>query len=71
MEQRRSSRNRTLLQGRVVFNNRFSLLDCTVRDLSETGAQIAFAHPRYASITTRAGDPKKGPVDLSQGDVVD
>jgi hypothetical protein len=45
MEQRRSSRNRTLLQGRVVFNNRFSLIDCTVRDLSETGAQIAFAHP--------------------------
>jgi hypothetical protein len=29
----------------VVLNNRFSLLDCIVRDLSETGAQVAFAHP--------------------------
>jgi hypothetical protein len=29
----------------VVFNNRFSLIECTVRDLSDTGAQIAFAHP--------------------------
>ena len=45
MEHRRSQRKRTILQGRVVFNNRFSLLDCIVRDLSETGAQVAFAHP--------------------------
>lgn len=45
MEHRSSQRTRTILQGRVVFNNRFSLLECTVRDLSETGAQIAFAHP--------------------------
>jgi hypothetical protein len=29
----------------VVLNNRFSLLECIVRDLSDTGAQIAFAHP--------------------------
>ncbi len=36
---------RTLLKGRVVFNNRFSLIECIVRDLSGTGARIAFAHP--------------------------
>jgi hypothetical protein len=29
----------------VILNNRFSVLDCIVRDLSETGAQVAFAHP--------------------------
>jgi hypothetical protein len=45
MEHRRSQRTRTILQGRVVLNNRFSLLECIVRDLSDTGAQIAFAHP--------------------------
>jgi hypothetical protein len=45
MEHRRSQRTRTILQGRVVLNNRFSLLECIVRDLSNTGAQIAFAHP--------------------------
>jgi hypothetical protein len=45
-EHRRSSpRKRTLLQGRIVFNDRFSLIECVVRDLSETGARIAFEHP--------------------------
>ena len=45
MEHRSSQRTRTILQGRVVFNDRFSLIECIVRDLSETGAQIAFSHP--------------------------
>lgn len=46
MNQRRSSsRVRTILQGRIVFNERFSLIECTVQDLSDTGAKIAFAHP--------------------------
>jgi hypothetical protein len=43
-EGRRSSqRKRTLLKGQVVFNNRASALDCTVRDLSDTGARVTFA----------------------------
>jgi PilZ domain len=45
MEHRSSPRTRTILQGRVVFNDRFSLIECIVRDLSEIGAQIAFSHP--------------------------
>jgi hypothetical protein len=46
MEQRRSSKRvRTILAGRIVFNNRFSTIECTVRDLSETGARIYFPHP--------------------------
>ncbi len=44
MNDRRSSqRRRTVLKGRIVFNNRCSILDCTVRDLSDTGARIYFA----------------------------
>jgi len=42
---RASPRKRTLLQGSIVFNDRFSLIKCVVRDLSETGARIAFEHP--------------------------
>ncbi len=42
-DRRSSKRRRTVLKGRVVFNNRSSVLDCTVRDLSNTGAQLAFA----------------------------
>ena len=44
MDERRSSKRwQTVLKGRIVFNNRSSVLDCTVRDLSETGARIYFA----------------------------
>ena len=42
-DRRSSKRRRTVLKGRVVFNNRSSVLDCTVRDLSDTGAQITLA----------------------------
>jgi hypothetical protein len=46
MDQRRSSKRvRTFMEGRIVFNNRFSLIDCFVRDLSEAGARIAFPRP--------------------------
>jgi hypothetical protein len=45
MEQRSRKRQRTLLEGRIVFNNRFSLIECRVRDLSDTGARIMFEHP--------------------------
>jgi hypothetical protein len=44
MDERRSSKRwQTVLKGRVLFNNRNSVFDCTIRDLSETGARIYFA----------------------------
>ena len=42
-DKRATKRWRTVLKGRVVFNDQASVLDCTVRDLSQTGAQIHFA----------------------------
>lgn len=46
VEQRRvSPRSRTLLEGHIIYNNRLSRMECTVRDLSETGARIVFAQP--------------------------
>jgi len=39
-EQRVSVRKRTLLRGRIVFNNGASSMDCLVRDLSEDGARL-------------------------------
>lgn len=60
MEQRRvSTRLRTLLEGRVVFNNRFSLIECTVRDISESGAQIMFAHPVRIPLEVELEIPKR------------
>ena len=42
IERRRSTRNRTLIGGKVIFNQRQSTLDCTVRNLSEDGALLVF-----------------------------
>lgn len=41
-ERRRSVRNRTLIGGKVIFNQRQSTLDCTIRNLSEDGALLVF-----------------------------
>jgi hypothetical protein len=37
---RAAQRTRTLLQARIEFNNGATTVDCTVRDLSETGARL-------------------------------
>lgn len=39
-----SSRRRVLKAGRIVFNNRSSTIDCTVRSLGESGAGIDVGH---------------------------
>jgi hypothetical protein len=40
-EQRISNRRRTLKEGRVILSDS-TLLDCTIRDMSEGGARIQF-----------------------------
>lgn len=42
-ERRAAPRRRTLKSGRAIFNNKQSVLSCTVRDLSATGAKLRFA----------------------------
>ena len=42
-EHRASPRRRTLKGGRIVINNGFSTFECTVRNLSETGARLKVA----------------------------
>jgi hypothetical protein len=38
-----SPRQRSFLQGRIMFNNRRSSLDCLVRDISDQGAKLKFS----------------------------
>jgi diguanylate cyclase (GGDEF)-like protein len=38
MERRQSDRKRTLRSGKITFNNRRSVVDCTIRNMSDTGA---------------------------------
>lgn len=45
-EQRRhAARHKTMLSGKLVFNEMSSVVDCFVRDLSDTGARIKLAAP--------------------------
>jgi PilZ domain len=44
-ERRKSHRLRAYLGGRISFDNRFSTLDCLVRNLSQNGAKLVFAGP--------------------------
>ncbi len=60
MDQRSSKRNRTFLNGRIIFNNRCSVISCTVRDLSDTGARIAFGHVIEIPAEFEFEIPKKG-----------
>jgi hypothetical protein len=41
-QRRMASQKRTLKKGRIVFNNRRSVIDCTVRNLSE-GARCCWS----------------------------
>lgn len=40
VEKRPATRIRTIMNGRIIFNNRSATLDCLVRNLSETGAKL-------------------------------
>jgi hypothetical protein len=42
-ELRTSARSRSIIGGKVVFNARHSILDCILRDVSETGAKLVFS----------------------------
>jgi PilZ domain-containing protein len=42
-ERRLRKRWRTVLKGQVVLNNRSSVLDCSVRNPSDIGANLVFA----------------------------
>jgi hypothetical protein len=60
MDQRSSKRHRTFLDGRIIFNNRCSVINCTVRDVSDTGARVAFGHIILIPTEFELEIPKKG-----------
>ena len=43
MKPRNKPRQRTLKAGRIIFNNKSSILTCTVRSLSDSGACVQLA----------------------------
>ena len=45
LERRRVARTRTVLGARAIYNDRFSTMDCRVRDISPNGARLRFGGP--------------------------
>ena len=43
MERRMRQRHRVLKAGKIVFNHSFSVVSCTVRNVSESGACLSVA----------------------------
>ncbi len=43
IERRASARHKTLIKGRIYFNNRLSSMDCIVRDIGESGSRLEFS----------------------------
>ena len=44
-ERRKKRRQRSLKAGKIVFNRHLSVIDCTVRDLTEEGACLVMGNP--------------------------
>jgi PilZ domain len=65
-DKRRSRRGRSLLQGRIIFNSHYSVLECTILDVSETGARITFAHPIQIPQEFELDIPKRGSITRTQ-----
>ena len=42
-EQRRVPRQRAFLRGKLYFNNRLNVVDCTIRDISAHGARLIYS----------------------------
>lgn len=42
-ERRRAPRQKSLLSGRILYNNRRNAVDCLIRDISPYGARLVFS----------------------------
>jgi len=59
----RAIRRRTLLSAKIVFNTGQTVLNCTIRDLSETGAKLVFgvvpSCPRVFDLVMSSGTVRR------------
>jgi hypothetical protein len=46
VDQRKAPRKKVLLTGKVIYGNGVQVFDCTIRDISATGARITLAQGR-------------------------
>lgn len=58
-DHRNAQRHRTLKGGHIVINDGFSTYDCTIRNLSETGAKLI--------VTSSLGIPERFGLAMADG----
>jgi hypothetical protein len=62
-ERRRGRRARTLKGGRIVFNGGYSSFECTIRNLSDSGALLKFGDvlgiPNHFELETETGRARR------------
>lgn len=59
-EQRIVRRQRVLKQGKILLGNSFAFQDCTLRDMSATGAKLTCADPATVPDAFRLVTPADG-----------
>ena len=57
---RRADRIRCLLRAQIIFNNRMSTVDCTIKNISETGAKLVLANTLSVPNEFELHIPQKG-----------
>ena len=61
-DKRLAARQKSFLRGFVYFGNSPSAVDCTVRDISDTGARLKFSGTPVATDTLTLNIPIKGQI---------
>jgi hypothetical protein len=61
-EKRKRSRRRVLKEGKIIFADGMRLIDCTIRDLSESGARLLIANSVSVPETFRLFEKSSGMV---------
>ena len=59
VERRRVTRQKSFLRGTISFNNRQSVLDCLIRDISPYGARLIFSGPEAIADVMELHIPQK------------
>lgn len=61
-DKRDETRMRRLKEGRIVFNNKKSVMSCIVRDASNTGARVTVGEPYLVphefELLVQGGEPR-------------
>jgi hypothetical protein len=75
VDQRPASRVRTIMQGRIVFNNRSATLDCVIRNLSESGAKLELScsvtlPDRFELVIPRKGETRRARIVWRKDDLM-